>query len=136
MTKYLLDSNTCIEVLRRGRQTPVFAKLAALSKSEVFINSVVVGELEYGALRSSDPAKHLPCVRQFCAGYGSLPFDDAAGTAYAQIRADLTIAGTPIGGNDMMIAAIAFANGLTMVTHNTRDFNRVPGLLIEDWQLP
>ena len=66
----------------------------------------------------------------------SLPFDDAAAEPYGRIRADLTARGQTIGGNDMLIAAIALANGCTLVTHNTAEFSRVPGLVIEDWQVP
>ena len=65
----------------------------------------------------------------------SLPFDDAAASVYAIIRAHLESAGTPIGPYDLQIAAIALANGLTLVTHNTREFSRVPGLLLEDWEV-
>jgi tRNA(fMet)-specific endonuclease VapC len=66
----------------------------------------------------------------------SLPFDDAAAEEYGQLRAYLANQGTPIGPNDTMIAAIALANGLTLVTHNTAEFSRVPGLMIKDWQIP
>ena len=61
--------------------------------------------------------------------------DDAAAEVYARIRADMLTAGNPIGPNDMLIAAIAIANGLTLVTHNTNEFQRVSGLAIEDWEV-
>ena len=64
----------------------------------------------------------------------SLPFDDQAASIYGQIRADLAGKGLSIGPNDLMIAAIALAKGVTLVTHNTREFNRVAGLSIEDWE--
>jgi tRNA(fMet)-specific endonuclease VapC len=66
----------------------------------------------------------------------SIDFDDAAAGIYGQIRAHLASRGTPIGPNDVLIAAIAVANGITLVTHNTSEFSRVPGLLIEDWEVP
>jgi tRNA(fMet)-specific endonuclease VapC len=72
-------------------------------------------------------------LRQRCP---SLPFDDRAAEVYGRIRAHLTATGMAIGPNDLMIAAIALANGLTLVTHNTAEFSRVPGLTIEDWQAP
>ena len=65
----------------------------------------------------------------------SVAFDDAAAQAYGTIRADLEQAGRPIGPNDLMIAAITLASGLTLVTHNTDEFQRVPGLTIEDWEV-
>ncbi len=96
--------------------------------------SVVVGELLFGALRSRDGAKNLAEVRTFLASFLSLPFDDRAAEEYARVRADLAAKGTPIGPNDLLIAAIALANGLTLVTHNTVEFSRVVGLTLEDWQ--
>lgn len=66
--------------------------------------------------------------------FASLPFDDEAAAVYARIRGDLTSRGVLIGGNDMMIAATALAHGLTLVTHNTGEFSRIPRLMIEDWQ--
>ena len=75
-------------------------------------------------------------VEQLRQQFLSLPFDDAAAEHYGRIRADLTARGLTIGGNDMLIAATALANGCTLVTHNTAEFSRVPGLVIEDWQVP
>jgi tRNA(fMet)-specific endonuclease VapC len=66
----------------------------------------------------------------------SLPFDDAAGAEYAHLRSILSDSGQMIGPNDAMIAAIALANQLTLVTHNTSEFSRVPGVTVEDWQIP
>jgi tRNA(fMet)-specific endonuclease VapC len=85
-------------------------------------------------MHSNDPARNLSQVLSFAAGFSSLPFDDAAADEYGQIRAALAAAGTPIGPNELMIAAIAVANGLTLETHNTAEFRRVPKLLIEDWE--
>jgi tRNA(fMet)-specific endonuclease VapC len=70
----------------------------------------------------------------FAARFVSLPFDDAAALVYARIRGALEQAGTPVGSNDLMIASIAMANGLILITHNTREFGRVVGLQIEDWE--
>jgi tRNA(fMet)-specific endonuclease VapC len=88
-----------------------------------------------GALRSIDPARSLARQRAFFARFQSHPFDDAAAEAYARIRAHLLTAGNTIGPNDMLIAAIAVANGLTLITHNTDEFGRVPGLDLDDWEL-
>lgn len=133
--KYLLDTNTCVHYLRLGSKSPVAGKLAATNPGEVALCSVVLGELLFGALRSSDPAKNTAQVRTFAGGFPSLPFDDDAADRYAEIRADLAANGTPIGPNDMLIAAIALARGLTLVTHNTTEFRRVVGLTLDDWQI-
>ena len=66
----------------------------------------------------------------------SLPFEDSAAQSYGRIRADLATRGTPIGANDLLIAAIALAAGLILVTHNTGEFGRIAGLALEDWELP
>ena len=100
--------------------------------------SVVVGELLFGVERS-DPA-HRPNtglrVNQLRQQFTSLPFDDAAAEQYGRIRAELTLRGLLIGGNDMLIAAIALAQGCTLVTHNTAEFSRIAGLVTEDWEVP
>ncbi|MBX9679382.1 MAG: type II toxin-antitoxin system VapC family toxin [Gemmataceae bacterium] len=87
-------------------------------------------------IRSIHRANHALRVEQIRKQFASLPFDDAAAEIYGAIRADLTGRGMLIGGNDMMIAAIALAKSCTLVPHNTAEFSRVAGLAIEDWQLP
>jgi tRNA(fMet)-specific endonuclease VapC len=93
----------------------------------------VIAELCYGAYKSPKPAANLTLVQTFAAPLITIAFDDLAADVYGRIRADLERRGQAIGPNDTMIAAIALANGLTLVTHNTAEFSRVNGLLIEDW---
>lgn len=131
--KYLLDTNTCIRYIN-GRSTPIAGRVNALSEGDAVVCSVVKAELLFGAKRSNNPTKTLEKQRQFLALFKSLPFDDAAAEHYATIRADLAKKGLPIGGNDLLIAAIALANDLTLVTHNTREFERIAGLKLEDWE--
>ncbi len=88
----------------------------------------------YGAMRSNNSTRTLRVQQAFLVQFQSLPFDDQAGLIHGRIRAQLTAAGTPIGPYDLQIAAIALANNLTLVTHNTREFRRVEGLQIEDWE--
>lgn len=78
--------------------------------------------------------KRSPAHQQFLNLFVSLPFDDNAALIYGEIRAQLRALGTPIGPNDLQIAAIALANNLILVTHNLREFSRVNGLPIEDWE--
>jgi tRNA(fMet)-specific endonuclease VapC len=132
--KYLLDTNTCIRYMN-GRSRSVAEKLDALKQGEAVVCSVVKAELFYGAMRSQNPTKTIAAQRQFLALFASLPFDDASAEHYGQIRADLAAKGTPIGGNDLLIAAIAIANDLILITHNSGEFSRITGLQIDDWEL-
>jgi len=109
--------------------------LRAAAQGEIGICSVVRGELTFGAYRGANPARKLETLSLFLAQLESLPFDDAAADVYGLLRTDLTEKGMIIGPNDLMIAAIAVANNVTIVTHNTREFGRIAGLAIEDWQL-
>lgn len=132
-TSYLLDSNTCIRYMN-GRAPNIRIHLSGTRPNQIFVCSIVKGEMFAGALRSVQPARSQERQRDFFSVFQSLPFDDACAEAYSRLRAHLTNAGTPLGGNDMLIAAIAIANGLTLVTHNTNEFSRVPSLLLEDWE--
>jgi len=130
---YLLDTNTCIRYLN-GRSPQIRKHLEALKPDDVCLCAVVKAELAYGAARSHDPVNTTARIAAFVAPFTSLPFDDACVPAYARIRAELEPAGRPIGPNDLMIAAIAVTHGLTLVTHNTREFGRVIGLSLADWE--
>jgi len=131
---YLLDTNVCIRLLN-GTSTAVQQRLAATNRSDVVVCSVVKAELFYGAMRSRNPDQTLTRYREFLEPFASLPFDDEAAITYGQIRADLARKGTPIGPNDLQIAAIALIHNLTLITHNTAEFNRVDGLPLEDWEV-
>jgi tRNA(fMet)-specific endonuclease VapC len=132
---YLLDTNACIAYLRVPH-SPVRAKLTTMPTSAVVLCSLVKEELYFGTLRSANPAHSRTQLEAFLAQFRSLPFDDLAADAAARIRADLAAKGTPIGHYDLLIAGIALAHGLTLVTHNTREFGRVAGLSLEDWEAP
>lgn len=133
---YLLDTNSWVDHLRRGPNSKVTAKLVGLPPGSVYLCSVVLAELIYGAQHSS--AAHQPANFLLIASlryhFVSLPFDDRAAEEYGKVRSHLASLGTPIGPNDLLIASIALVNRLTLVTHNTREFSRVPGLQLEDWQ--
>lgn len=131
--RYLLDSNACIRYLN-GRAPALRARLVAHSPDEIAVCSIVKAEMYAGAMRSTDQTRTLARQQAFLRRFVSLPFDDLAAEVFGRIRAHLLTAGTPIGPYDMQIAAIALANGLTLVTHNMREFRRVPGLVIEDWE--
>lgn len=130
----MLDANTCIRYLN-GRSLAVVRRVAATPPHEVCLCSVVKGEIWYGARRSADPEGNRTRQDAFFAQFITLPYDDLAAEQYSALRADLAVRGTPIGPNDMMIAAIALAHALTLVTHNTTEFSRVRGLKLDDWEL-
>ena len=131
---YLLDSNVCIVYLK-GRSDTLCRRLDAMDAQVLAICSVVKAELFYGAKRSNNPEKALKEQRLFLNQFVSLAFDDTCSEVYGEIRADLARRGTPIGANDLLIASIALANNLTLVTHNLREFSRVSELKVEDWEV-
>jgi tRNA(fMet)-specific endonuclease VapC len=131
---YLLDTNTCIEYLKQ-HNTSVVSRVSSTNASDLFVCSTVRAELSVG-LYKRPSAANAQLLRQFFAQFPSLPFDDNAADEYGRIRAELEARGLPIGPHDTEIAAIALANGLTLVSHNLGEFSRVPGLRIEDWQAP
>ena len=130
---FLLDTNTCIRVLNDSSET-VVRTLGEVSPSRIHLCSVVKAELLYGARNSSRVEQNLALLERFFQPLQSLPFDDACAEAAARIRSALSRQGTPIGPNDLLIAAVARVNDLALVTHNVREFSRVPGLRWVDWE--
>ncbi len=130
---FLLDTNTCIQYLN-GKSATIKRRLIGTRPADIKLCSVVKAELWYGAARSNNPGKTIEKLAAFFAPYESLPFDDAAAAEYGRIRAQLAAASTPIGPNDLMIAAIARSRGLSLVSHNVREYSRVLGLGVEDWE--
>jgi tRNA(fMet)-specific endonuclease VapC len=131
---YLLDSNVCIRLLNESASSNMARKLAELTPDDIRLCSVVKSELYYGAYKSTRRERNLANLNRFFSQFISLPFDDNAASIAGQVRAQLDVTGTPIGSNDLLIAAIALSNDLTLVTHNTREFGRINGLKYEDWE--
>ena len=131
MLRFLLDTDTAIELLRKRQGVPLqrFREHA----SELSISSVSAYELWFGAERSSDPVRNRHAVNEFLSLLSVIDFDLDAASHAAEIRAELAKAGTPIGPYDVQIAAIARSRGLTVITGNTREFERIPGLLYVNW---
>lgn len=131
MLRYLLDTNICIHVLKHRPRTAreQFNRHAA----HLCTSSVVLAELLYGAEKSGRPDENRDVVERFAARLEVVAFDDPAAAHYGRIRADFERAGQPIGPYDLMIAAQARSLGLTLVTNNAKEFERVPGLLLENW---
>lgn len=131
---YLLDTNVCVAYLRGKNSDKIEAHLNAANPGDIALCSVVKAELLYDAACSQQPRKNHTQLQRFFSGFPSFSFDDHAAAAYGTLRAALEKSGTPIGPNDLMIAAIALASGVILVTHNTAEFSRVPGLQVEDWE--
>ena len=131
---YLLDTNTCIKYLN-GRSEEIRKNLEFKSQKDIVVCSIVKAELFFGAMKSKNPEKNLKRQSQFLNRFVSLSFDDKASKFYGKIRARLEKSGTPIGPNDLFIAAIAVSNNITLVTNNTREFSRVEDLICEDWEI-
>ena len=130
--RYLLDTNACIAYLTM-RSAPLVARIRNTKPGDLAPCSIVKSELVYGAHKSSMANENLEKLRAFFAAFRSLPFDDEASEVAGEICSALESRGTPIGPNDLLIAAIAVANRLTLVTHNDREFGRVDELALEDW---
>ena len=128
----LLDTNVCIHIIRRQPQA-VLRRFENYGIGEVGVSSVTVAELRYGAEKSSRPEQNLEALGRFLLPLEILAFGEEAAAAYGRVRAALERAGTPIGPLDTMIAAHAVSVSVTLVTNNTREFQRVPGLEVEDW---
>lgn len=130
---YLLDTNACIRILN-GSSDRLVAHVRSHAPTEIRISSVTRAELVYGARRSARVSENLAVLATFFAPLVSVPFDDTCAEHYGAVRASLAAAGRPIGPNDLLIAATALACNFTLVTHNVREFSRVAGLKIEDWE--
>ncbi len=128
---YLLDTNTCIAFLKGN--LAVVEKVRTVGIENLLLCSVVKAELWFGACKRERVTANQAVLREFFMQFSSVPFDDKPIEHYGDIRALLTKAGKPIGANDYLIAAIAKANQLTLVTNNTKEFIRVPDLLLDDW---
>jgi tRNA(fMet)-specific endonuclease VapC len=132
--KYLLDTNTCIHYIN-GRVSQIREHMRTITDTEVAISSVTKGEMWAGSGKSQTPQRSRAKQDAFFIRFVSLPYDDQAADEFGRIRAYLEKAGTPIGPYDMQIAAIAIVHDLILVTHNTREFNRISWLKIEDWEV-
>jgi len=131
---YIPDTNTWIRFLN-PEPNPAKKRLCSTDPACLRFCSVVKAELYFGAENSARKSENLANLDDLFAGIESLPFDDRAAVEYGKIRADLKRAGAPIGPNDLMIASVALVHQAVLITHNVREFSRVEGLQIEDWEM-
>lgn len=134
---YMLDTNTCIYLMTDrypARQSRILAKLDALAPNEnLVLSSVVAFELSYGAQKGRWRKANLAVLEEFLLDFIVAPFDEKAAYTGGMIRTELEKKGHPIGPMDTLIAAHAVSLDMTLVTHNTGEFSRVPGLKVKNW---
>jgi tRNA(fMet)-specific endonuclease VapC len=128
---FLLDTNTCVYAIKRVER--VLEILQRGSPDDFGVSAVTLGELWFGAAKSSRPKPTREAVDAFLSPFEILPFGIEAADEYSEIRYELEKTGRPIGERDLLIAATARSRNLTVVTHNLREFSRVPGLTVVDW---
>jgi len=132
---YMLDTNICSFIMREQPEA-VRERLgqAVLRGNRIVVSAITYQEMRFGATGPKASPRHVQLVDEFCTRLDAvLPWDRAAVDATTDIRVALRLAGTPIGPNDTAIAGHAIAAGAVLVTNNTREFERVPGLILEDW---
>jgi len=130
---FLLDTNACVDYFT-GRYPTVVTRIQGSSPEDLFVSVVVVAELRYGADHGARRRTNHARIDALVEEIEPLDLDPRAAAAYGRVRAQLEAGGTPIGPNDMLIAAHALSRGLTVVTDNTAEFRRVKGLKVENWR--
>ena len=131
---YLLDTNVCIAYIK-GINLSLRQRLETVDGRQIAVCSIVKSEPCFGAMKSVNPEHNFALQQALLNQFVSPPFDHLAATTFGVVRAQLEARGAPIGAYDLQIAAMALANNLTLVTHNTREFERVGGLQLEDWEI-
>lgn len=132
--KYYLDTNIIIYYLK-GTYPQIKPHFLNIASQSIVIPSVVMAEIEYGARKSYDYQKTIQQYKLFTDVFEKASFSQAASFCYGDIRSRLEKEGTPIGANDLMIASIVLADSGILVTHNTKEFGRIPELQVEDWTI-
>lgn len=128
----LLDTNTCIYLIKQ-HPPEVLQKFNEYAVGDIGISCVTAAELHFGVHKSQRQEENRRALEQFLLPLAVAPFDENAAAAYGRVRAQLEKQGTPIGSLDTLIAAHALSLDLTLVTNNIREFERVPGLEVENW---
>lgn len=129
---YLLDTNICIYIIKK-KPPEVLATLQTKSKSGIAVSSLTVAELEYGIEKSEAKEKNRISLIELLSIFTIIPFDDKDAVEYGRIRTDLERKGTVIGDIDMLLAAQARCKELIFVTNNSKEFDRVENLRLENW---
>lgn len=132
MTKYLLDTNIYIHIIKK-KPIEVLEKFKEYTVGDIAISSITVAELKYGVQKSQLRERNDEALQKFLIPIVIEDFDYKAAAVYGRIRSHLESKGTPIGPLDNLIAAHALSLNVTLVTNNTKEFKRVPGLTLANW---
>ena len=130
--RFMLDTNICIYIIKK-KPPKILKRFRTFELSDITISSITLAELEYGIAKSNRPQQNREALSGFLAPLEILPFDDHAASHYGEIRAYLESKGKSIGPIDMLIASHAISLSITLITNNTREFKRIPGLQLENW---
>ena len=130
--RYMLDTNICIYLIKQ-KPEKVLRHFKAHSVGEIGISSITLAELRYGVERSQQVQKNRQALEEFTLPLEIAAFDEAAAEVYGSVRAGLEQAGTPVGSMDMLIGAHALSLGVTLVTNNLREFEKIKNLKVVDW---
>ena len=130
---YLLDTNVWIDI-ERGREAQVSAAASSCLSNELWLSTIVIGEIQSGIQRSRNPELARRVYDLPLQGRPRVGVDEQCAQVYGELRAGLLDSGRMIGGNDLWIAAQAVRNDLTLITANTGEFPRIPGLRLENWR--
>jgi tRNA(fMet)-specific endonuclease VapC len=132
---YLIDTNICIYIIKK-KPADVLKTLKTKLKKDIYISSITIAELEYGIAKSQFPEKNKIALIEFLSIFNILSFDDCDAVDFGEIKKELEKKGKIIGPMDLLLAAQAKSKKLILVTNNTKEFERVEGLKIENWLQP
>jgi len=130
--RFMLDTDSCIALIKR-KPAKMLDKLTSHAPGDVGLSTVSLAELRYGVAKSAQKERNSQALDEFLLPLEIADFDEMSAGSYGEVRAALENAGTPIGPLDTQIGAHALSLGAVLVTHNTREFRRIPGLAVEDW---
>ncbi|MHB8482280.1 MAG: type II toxin-antitoxin system tRNA(fMet)-specific endonuclease VapC [Nitrospiria bacterium] len=133
---YMLDTNICIYLMNRNPSyEKVVKKIISFNSGVICLSAIVVAELRYGVEQSRNRRQNETALEEFLLPFEVVPFDQEAAIHYGKIRSQLKVKGNAIGPMDMLIAAHAISLGVILVSHNTKEFLRVPDLRLTDWSV-
>jgi len=130
--RFMLDTDLCIALIKR-KPAKMLDKLTSHAPGDVGLSTVSLAELRYGVAKSAQKERNSQALDEFLLPLEIADFDEMSAGSYGEVRAALEKAGTPIGPLDTQIGAHALSLGAVLVTQNTREFRRIPGLAVEDW---